>query len=119
LGGSNPNAVLLEVDSKLLRDPIRSNPDVPVCSTKSKPTWSIASGRFSTSVVHYREILSFSRGGQAMSYGPGGPMFGGGGGYFQPQGPHGPWMGCGCSSIFMILAGILLVMGGCLRMFGQ
>jgi hypothetical protein len=28
-------------------------------------------------------------------------------------------MGCGCSSIFMILAGILLVMGGCLRMFGQ
>jgi hypothetical protein len=46
-------------------------------------------------------------------------MFGGGGGYFQPQGPHGPWMGCGCSSIFMILAGILLVMGGCLRMFGQ
>jgi hypothetical protein len=31
----------------------------------------------------------------------------------------GPWMGCGCSSIFMILAGVLLVMGGCLRMFGQ
>ena len=53
-----------------------------------------------------------------MSYGPGGSMLGGGG-YFQPQGPHGPWMGCGCSSIFMILAGILLVMGGCLRMFGQ
>jgi hypothetical protein len=53
-----------------------------------------------------------------MSYGPGGSMFGGGG-YFQPQGPMGPWMGCGCSSIFMILAGILLVMGGCLRMFGQ
>jgi hypothetical protein len=53
-----------------------------------------------------------------MSTGPGGPLFGGGE-YFQPQGPHGPWMGCGCSSIFMILAGILLVMGGCLRMFGQ
>ena len=46
-----------------------------------------------------------------MSYGPGE--------YFQPQGPHGPWMGCGGSSIFIILAGILLVMGGCLRMFGQ
>ena len=53
-----------------------------------------------------------------MSSGPSGAPFGGGG-YFQPQGPHGPWMGCGCSSIFMILAGIMLVMGGCLRMFGQ
>ena len=53
-----------------------------------------------------------------MSYGPGG-LFGSGGGYFQPQGPYGPWMGCGCSSIFIMLAGILLVMGGCLRMFGQ
>jgi hypothetical protein len=46
-----------------------------------------------------------------MSMGPGGLLGGGG--------PRGPWMGCGCSSIFMILAGILLVMGGCLRMFGQ
>ncbi|HVC99091.1 MAG TPA: hypothetical protein VND64_35835 [Pirellulales bacterium] len=52
-----------------------------------------------------------------MSMGPGGLL--GSGGFFQPQGPRGPWMGCGCSSIFMILAGILLVMGGCLRMFGQ
>jgi len=49
--------------------------------------------------------------------GPGGLL--GGSGFFQPRGPRGPWMGCGCSSIFMILAGILLVMGGCLRMFGQ
>jgi hypothetical protein len=48
----------------------------------------------------------------------GDPMFGSGG-FFNPQGPHGPWMGCGCSSIFIILAGILLVFGGCLRMFGQ
>jgi hypothetical protein len=65
-----------------------------------------------------RTIFSFNYGGHAMSSGPGGSLFGGGE-YFQPQGPHGPWMGCGCSSIFMILAGILLVMGGCLRMFGQ
>ena len=38
---------------------------------------------------------------------------------FNPRAPmaHG-WV-AGCSSIFMILAGILLVMGGCLRMFGQ
>ncbi|HZY85052.1 MAG TPA: hypothetical protein VFE78_09495 [Gemmataceae bacterium] len=47
-----------------------------------------------------------------------GPLFGSGD-YFNPQGAHGPWMGCGCSSIFIILAGILLVFGGCLRMFGQ
>jgi hypothetical protein len=53
-----------------------------------------------------------------MSMGNGGPLFGSGG-YYQPQGPYGPWAGCGCSSIFIILAGILLVMGGCLRMFGQ
>jgi hypothetical protein len=53
-----------------------------------------------------------------MSYGPGG-FLGGGGGYFHPQGPYGPWMGCGCSSVFIVLAGILLVMGGCLRMLGQ
>jgi hypothetical protein len=51
-----------------------------------------------------------------MSYG--GPLLGGGG-YFQPTGPYGPWMGCGCSSIFIVLAGILLVMGGCLRILGQ
>ncbi|HEX7450413.1 MAG TPA: hypothetical protein VF306_22830 [Pirellulales bacterium] len=53
-----------------------------------------------------------------MSLG-GGPMWGGGGGWYHPSGPYGPWAGCGCSSIFMILAGILLVMGGCLRMIGQ
>jgi hypothetical protein len=36
-----------------------------------------------------------------------------------PQGPYGVWPTCGCSSLFIILAGILLVCGGCLRMFGQ
>ena len=53
-----------------------------------------------------------------MSYGPGGPLWGGGGA-FRPSGPFGPWMGCGCSSVFMVIAGMLLVLGGCLRMFGQ
>jgi len=49
-----------------------------------------------------------------MSTGPGGF----GGGWFQPQGPRGPWAGCGCSTLFIILAGILLVFGGCFRMVG-
>jgi hypothetical protein len=53
-----------------------------------------------------------------MSIGPGGPLLGSGG-FFQPTGPRGPWAGCGCSSFFIIFAGILLVMGGCLRMLGQ
>jgi hypothetical protein len=49
----------------------------------------------------------------------------GGGGFFgagpdaRGQGPYGLWPHCGCSSLFIILAGILLVCGGCLRMFGQ
>jgi hypothetical protein len=53
-----------------------------------------------------------------MSMGPGGPLFGSGQ-YYNPSGPYGPWAGCGCSSLFIILAGILLVFGGCLRMLGQ
>jgi hypothetical protein len=57
-----------------------------------------------------------------MSIGGGGPLFGSGG-FFgnasQPSGPYGPWGGCGCSSLFIIAAGILLVCGGALRMFGQ
>ncbi len=53
-----------------------------------------------------------------------GGLFGGTGGFpgMQPMGPRGPygvWPSCGCSSLFIILAGILLVCGGCLRMFGQ
>jgi len=54
-----------------------------------------------------------------MSIG-GGPL--GGGSYYgsmSPGGPYGAWPTCGCSSIFIILAGILLVFGGCLRMLGQ
>jgi hypothetical protein len=66
-----------------------------------------------------------------MSTGPGGPTlgeggffggtggpggFGGLGGMMGPRGPFGAWPSCGCSSCFIILAGILLVIGGCLRM---
>ncbi len=54
-----------------------------------------------------------------MSMGPGGgPLFGSGG-WYQPTGHYGMYPTCGCSSLFIILAGILLVFGGCLRMMGQ
>jgi hypothetical protein len=55
-----------------------------------------------------------------MSMG-GGPLLGGGGffGNMGPQGPYGAWPGCGCSGLLMILAGILLVFGGCMRQFGM
>jgi hypothetical protein len=56
----------------------------------------------------------------------GGDLGGGGyyggfgpGGYMHPNGPYGVWPSCGCSSLFIILAGILLVCGGFLRMLGQ
>jgi hypothetical protein len=52
-----------------------------------------------------------------MSMGPGGLL--GGGGWYQPAGPHGLYPTCGCSSVLIILAGILLVLGGCFRMMGQ
>lgn len=40
-------------------------------------------------------------------------------GQMGPSGHYGPYAGCGCSSLFIIAAGILLVCGGMLRMFGQ
>jgi hypothetical protein len=47
----------------------------------------------------------------------------GGGGFFGgsagPGGPFGVWPSLGCSSFFIILAGMLLVCGGCLRLVGQ
>jgi hypothetical protein len=55
----------------------------------------------------------------------GGPLLGGGGffgsgpGGYGPGGSYGAFPACGCSSIFIILAGILLVCGGGLRMLGQ
>ena len=51
-------------------------------------------------------------------FGSGG-FFGGGGGGYGPSGSYGAWPACGCSSIAMILAGILLVFGGCMRMFNM
>jgi hypothetical protein len=45
--------------------------------------------------------------------------FFGGGSNLGPGGSYGAWPSCGCSSLFIILAGILLVFGGCLRLIGQ
>ncbi len=45
-----------------------------------------------------------------------------GGGLFNdygPSGQYGAYPGCGCSSIFIMLAGVLLVFGGCLRFLGH
>jgi len=55
-----------------------------------------------------------------MSYGPG-PVLGGGDffGQMGPRGPYGMWPSCGCSSILMILAGILLVCAGVFHIFNQ
>jgi hypothetical protein len=52
-----------------------------------------------------------------MSFGNlgGGGFYGGNAG---PRGPYGVYPGCGCSSVFIMLAIILLVFGGCLRMVG-
>jgi hypothetical protein len=36
-----------------------------------------------------------------------------------PRGHFGLWPSCGCGSILIILAGILLVCGGCLQLFNQ
>ena len=53
----------------------------------------------------------------------GGGFFGSGGGgmggNYGPSGPYGAWPSCGCSSLFIILAGILLVCGGFLSLFHQ
>jgi hypothetical protein len=48
-----------------------------------------------------------------------GGFFGTGPSGMGPGGPYGVYPGCGCSSFFIIAAGILLVCGGLLRMFGQ
>ena len=53
-----------------------------------------------------------------MSIGPDGPLLGSGG-FFQPRGPYGPYPGCGCSSVLMIIGGMIIVMSGCLRMIGH
>jgi hypothetical protein len=40
-------------------------------------------------------------------------------GNYGPQGPYGAWPGCGCSSLLMVLAGIILVCAGGLRFLGH
>ncbi len=48
-----------------------------------------------------------------MSYGMG-PF--GGGGFFNSMGPtgqYGAWPSCGCGSLLVVIAGILLVIAGC------
>jgi hypothetical protein len=53
----------------------------------------------------------------------GGPLLGEGGFFGRgsremgPRGPFGAWPGCGCGSLLIILAGMLLVCGGCLSFF--
>ena len=51
----------------------------------------------------------------------GGPMLGGGGffGNAGPSGPYGAWPTCGCSGLLMVIAGIILVCAGGMRMLGQ
>ncbi len=49
----------------------------------------------------------------------GGGFFGGGGGNYGPSGPFGAWPSCGCSSLFIVIAGLLLVCGGGLKMLGM
>jgi hypothetical protein len=48
-----------------------------------------------------------------------GSFFGSGPGGYGPGGPYGVYPGCGCSSVLIILAGMFLVCGGFLRLFGQ
>jgi hypothetical protein len=50
-----------------------------------------------------------------------GPMMGGGDFFNQmgPRGRFGPWPACGCSSFLIIIAGIILVCAGFLRLFQQ
>lgn len=47
-----------------------------------------------------------------------GGYFGGGPNTLGPGGPYGAWPGCGCSSIFILLAVMFLLFGGCLRTVG-
>jgi hypothetical protein len=47
------------------------------------------------------------------------PGFGNMGRQMGPGGPFGAYPSCGCSGCIIMLAGILLVFGGCLRMLGQ
>jgi len=52
----------------------------------------------------------------------GGPELGRGGYFgryedYGPRGPYGAWPGCGCSTLVIILGGMIVVCGGFLSMF--
>jgi hypothetical protein len=54
----------------------------------------------------------------------GGPLLGSGGWYqaggnYGPSGPYGAWPTCGCSSLLIIIAGIILVCAGGMQMFNH
>lgn len=67
--------------------------------------------------------MSYGGGPAGPGYGPGGGgVFGdlfGRGGTMSPRGQFGIWPGCGCSTLFIVAAGIFLVCAGGLRMLGQ
>jgi hypothetical protein len=46
-----------------------------------------------------------------------GGFFGGGGGALGPRGSYGAYPTCGCSGLLMVIAGIILVCAGGMRMF--
>ena len=52
-----------------------------------------------------------------MSFGGG--FLGNNMGSYGPGGPYGAFPACGCSSLLIIIAGIILVCAGGMRMFGQ
>jgi hypothetical protein len=48
-----------------------------------------------------------------------GGFFGTSGSNFGPRGSYGVWPTCGCSSLLIVLAGVILVCAGLLRLMGQ
>ena len=46
----------------------------------------------------------------------GGGFFGRAPGDYGPRGPYGPWPGCGCGGLLIVIGGMFLVCGGLLNM---
>ena len=57
--------------------------------------------------------------GSSSSFGGLGGLTGPGPAGLGPGGHYGLWPSCGCSTLFIVLAVIFLICGGCLRMAGQ
>jgi hypothetical protein len=69
-------------------------------------------------ITHHSSLIITQQGATHMSSG----MLGSGGFFgsdMGPRGQYGVWPGCGCSSLIIILAGILLVCGGGLKFFNM